>query len=127
MNNSRKAIGQRGEALAATYLQRKGYGIIATNWRAAMGEVDLIAVDHTTLVFVEVRTRRAQVAGLAAESVTPAKQRKLALLADAYLQELEVTGTPWNGPWRIDVIAIQVNGARARVQHIVSAVETLGE
>lgn len=121
----RRATGQRGEALAARYVQGKGYGIIATNWRGAGGELDLIATDGATLVFIEVRTRRAQVDGLAAESVTRAKQRKLAMLAELYLQELDARGTPWPGPYRIDVVAIQVRGARAQVRHIVSAVEAV--
>lgn len=121
--DGRRTLGQRGEALAAAYLARKGYGIIGTNWRTAAGEIDLIMRDAATLVFVEVRTRRSTIAGSAAESVTPAKQRRLALLADRYLHELDAAGTPWPGPWRIDVVAIQVQGERARVRHLVAAVE----
>lgn len=124
MNDQRRTIGQQGEALAATYLQRKGYGIIAANWRCAAGEIDVIAADGPTLVFVEVRTRRSAVHGLAEESVTPAKQRRLAGLAQAYLQALEDARTPWNGPWRIDVVAIRIMPDQsARIHHLQHAVE----
>lgn len=124
---NRRDTGQRGEAIAAAYLQRKGYGIIAANWRCAYGELDLIMRDGAELVFVEVRTRRSTIDGLAQESVTAAKQRRLAGLADAYLQHLDEAQTPWDGPWRIDVVAVQLVGDHARVQHIQSAVEAIEE
>lgn len=124
MTVERRTTGRQGEMLAAAHLERKGYGIIAKNWRCAAGEIDLIAVDGSTLVFVEVRTRRSTIRGLAEESVSPAKQRRLALLADAYLQQIAEAGRPWPGPWRIDVVALQIVGAtqQARVRHVQHAV-----
>lgn len=126
-DNNRRSTGQRGEALAAAYLERNGYGIIARNWRCPSGELDLVAVDGSTLVFVEVRTRRSGQRGLAEESVTPSKQRRLIALAAAYLQQLDDEGTPWPGPWRIDVVAIQAqpDGATARLRHLHHAVEAI--
>lgn len=124
---NRRDTGQRGEAIAARYLERKGYGIIAANWRCAHGEIDLIMRDGDELVFVEVRTRRSAVNGLAQESVTPSKQRRLALLADAYLHELDEAHMPWHGGWRIDVVAVQFIGEHARVQHLQHAVEATQE
>jgi putative endonuclease len=124
MNDQRRKIGQHGEAIARVYLERKGYGIIAANWRCAAGEIDLVASDDSALVFVEVRTRRSSTRGLAEESVTPAKQRRLATLAQLYMQQLEDSGTPWSGPWRIDVVALQLDAhGRARVQHLQNVVE----
>lgn len=120
----RRATGQQGEALAQAYLARRGYEVIAANWRCGEGELDLIMQNGDTLVFVEVRTRRSTLRGLAEESVTPAKQRRLATLAHAYLQQLAEQGTPWHGPWRIDVLALQLNGSgTARVHHLQNVIE----
>lgn len=121
----RRQLGRRGEALAAAYLRRSGYAIIAANWRCARGELDLVASHlDTTLVFVEVRTRRSTLAGTAAESVTRAKQRRLAQLARSYLADAEASGHAWSGPWRIDVVAVELplRGA-AKLVHLVSAIE----
>lgn len=127
MGDQRRTLGRHGEALAAAFLQRKGYGIIATNWRCAAGELDLIASDGPVLVFVEVRTRRSMARGLAEESVTPSKQRRLAQLALHYLQHLETAQTPWPGPWRIDVVAIQITpgSESAHIRHLEHAVEDI--
>ena len=86
MSDGRKTTGSRGELLAAGYLRRQGYTILRTNWRCRRGEIDIIARDGATLVFVEVRTRRSTNLGSPEESVTPAKQRRLAELAQTYLQ-----------------------------------------
>lgn len=120
----RRTNGQQGEAIARAYLERRGYGIIAANWRCAQGELDLIAEHDATLVFVEVRTRRSNVRGLAEESITLVKQRRLATLALAYMQQLEEAGTPWLGAWRIDVVALQMDvDGHARVRHLQNVVE----
>lgn len=129
MRDARRTTGQRGEALAAAYLQRQGYGIIATNWRCAAGEIDIVAIDRQELVFVEVRARRGDRLGSAAESVTAAKQRRLVALAESYLHQLEQERRPWDGPYRIDVIAIQLEttAGAARLHHLRHAVEALEE
>ncbi len=126
MPDQRRSTGQQGEAIAQAYLQRRGYGIIAANWRCDQGELDLIAQHDATLVFVEVRTRRSGVRGLAEESVTPTKQRRLATLAYAYLQHLDEQGTPWLGAWRVDVLALQLDASNnARVRHLQNVVEDI--
>ena len=66
----RRSLGQRGEALAADYLRRMGYQVLATNFRCQWGEVDIVAMDGSTLVFVEVRTRRGASFGTPQESLT---------------------------------------------------------
>ncbi|WP_026369375.1 YraN family protein [Kallotenue papyrolyticum] len=122
--HDRRVTGQRAETLAALHLQRQGYGIIARNWRCAQGEIDIIATDGATLVFVEVRARRSTRQGTPEESITPAKQRRLIELAAAYLQTLEEQGQPWIGPWRIDVIAVRLAAdGSAAVRHLSHAVE----
>jgi len=121
----RKALGRQGEDLAAAYLTQQGYEIITRNWRTRSGELDIVARDGDWLVFVEVRARRigkgaaAPTLGSPEESVTPRKQLQLVALADAYLFEL-----PWGGPWRIDVIALELrpDGSVARLNHLRDAV-----
>lgn len=126
MIDHRKTTGALGEAVAADYLRQKGYTIATTNWRCRRGEIDIIARDGATLVFVEVRTRSSARLGSAEESVTPAKQRRLAELAETYLLFQEAAGQPWHGPWRIDVVALEVNantGAPRKLNHLINAVE----
>lgn len=124
MADQRRTTGRQGELLAAEYLRQRGYGIIAANWRCRLGELDLVAHDGVTLVFVEVRTRRSAVVGLAEESVTPAKRRRLIALAMTYLQDLEAEARPWPGPWRIDVVAIRIDHrGRSHINHLQHAVE----
>ena len=115
--DERRALGRRGEALAADYLTARGCTLLATNWRPAgsglRGEIDLVVQDGPALVFVEVRTRRGALPGRAEESVTPAKQARLIALAEAYLQ---VAALPADGTdWRIDVVAVWVRPGGAPV------------
>lgn len=116
--DQRKQIGRQGEDIAATFLTNKGYHLIARNWRCPSGELDLIATDGDTLVFVEVRSRSGSRFGLAEESITPAKQARLITLAQTYLQET-ATLTP---RWRIDVIAVQMGPGLPQINHIENAV-----
>jgi putative endonuclease len=121
----RVPLGRRGEEIAAAYLARRGYKLVARNWRTPGGELDIVARDGAWLVFVEVRTRTAPrdgdapAAGSPEASVTPAKQARLAALAEAYLFE-----HPWNGPVRIDVVALELrpSGEVARLNHLRDAV-----
>jgi putative endonuclease len=121
------ALGRAGEDAAVAYLEAAGYTVIARNWRLPPrgGELDIVARHGAWLVFVEVRSRRAStdgagpIAGTPEESVTPAKQARLAKLAAAYLYQ-----HPWAGPARIDVIALELaaDGAVARLNHLRDAV-----
>jgi putative endonuclease len=118
-------LGKQGEDAAALYLERQGYALLARNWRTRSGELDIVARDGEWLVFVEVRTRRigrhvaAPTLGAPEESVTPRKQLQLIAMADAYLFEM-----PWDGPWRIDVLALELypDGTVARLNHLADAV-----
>jgi putative endonuclease len=80
--------GARAEALAAEYLVRRGLTIVARNFRTRFGEIDLIARDGRTLVFVEVRMRRTMSHGGAAESITAQKRARLVAAANGYLAML---------------------------------------
>ena len=120
MSDRRRDLGAAGERLAARYLTIAGYRILARNWRfGSAGELDLVAQDGDCLVAVEVRTRRGQAFGTPEESVRPAKQSRLAMLAEAYAAQ-----SGWDGPLRIDVIAIHLapDGRLLRINHLRDAV-----
>ena len=84
----RAAAGAHAEALAAEFLAARGLTIVARNFRTRHGEIDLIAHDGATLVFVEVRRRSSAAFGGAAASITAAKQARWSLAARAYLARL---------------------------------------
>ncbi|HUB75799.1 MAG TPA: YraN family protein, partial [Solirubrobacteraceae bacterium] len=87
----RRALGRRGERLAAAHLQRLGFAILARNVRTRHGEIDLIACDGETLTFVEVKTRRSHRRRISAEPplawLRPHQRARLRRLAAAWLGE----------------------------------------
>ena len=103
MRMERQALGRWGENLAADFLIRKGYEIIVRNTRTTYGEIDIIAQNRETLVFVEVKTRATDTYGPPEASVTPKKREHLIASAQAYLQ---ASPDPVKN-WRIDVISIR--------------------
>src|SRR5688500_2248129 len=109
MTVARQELGKSGESLAASELTARGYAIIARRYRTRYGEIDIIARDDETMVFVEVRRRGAHDCGTAAESVTPAKQRRVVRMAVDYLARNDLYD---KCAVRFDVIAIddQPNG-----------------
>ena len=112
--DNRRQVGEGGEQRAADYLKGLGYKIVQRNWRHTSGELDIVATSGKELVFVEVRTLTSRNLLFPEESVGPAKQRKLARLATAYVQHAK-----YEGDWRIDVIAIDRDGLR-HIQNAVS-------
>jgi putative endonuclease len=117
-------LGRRGERAAARYLKRRGYKILARGDRLAPGELDLVALDRDTVVFVEVKTRRSADDGHPAEAVTPAKQRQLTRLAVTFLKRhglLEHRA-------RFDVIAVTwPEGRRPKIEHFPNAFDAVGQ
>ena len=103
MTEARQNLGKSGEDLAATELVSRGYAIVDRRYRTTHGEIDIIARDGETLVFVEVRRRSSGEFGTAAESVTPAKQRRVIRMAVAYLS---LQGLYDRCPVRFDVVGI---------------------
>lgn len=95
--------GRAAEELAAKHLAAQGLHILTRNYRVAGGEIDLIARHGVELVFVEVRSRRSAAFGSAAESVTPAKRRRILLAAQHYLMGLGQRVPP---PCRFDIVSI---------------------
>ena len=117
-------LGQRGEAVAAKYLRRRGYKIVAHGSRGALGELDLVAVAGRTIVFVEVKTRRSQDAGHPAEAVDDDKQRRLTRLAVGYLRRHGLL----EYPARFDVIAVTWPAGRGKpvIEHFQHAFNAVG-
>lgn len=99
--NPRADAGARAEALAAAFLESQGLAIVARNVRSRFGEIDLVAKDRDTLVFVEVRLRRSNRFGGAAASITAAKRARLIAAAHTYLATL--ARTP---PCRVDAVLL---------------------
>jgi len=111
MSGRLQALGRWGEMQAADYLAANGYAILARNVRTHYGEIDLIANqdgpgDPTSLVFVEVKTRRSAAYGLPEEGVNRRKWEHLCASIQAYLLDRP----DWQGEWRLDVIAVTVKG-----------------
>lgn len=104
------ASGARAEAIAADYLARQGLVIVARNFRTRHGEIDVIARDGDTLVFVEVRLRTRRDFGGASASLTPAKQKRLVAASLAYL-----AGLGREPPCRFDAVLLdQLDPARVQ-------------
>src|SRR5215469_15770158 len=99
-----KQFGATGEQLAADWLVRHGYRLLARNWRSPLGELDIVCEQGEELVFVEVKARHGIRLGAPEEAVTPAKQRRLIRAAQSYLMAHHQE----QRPFRIDVIAIDV-------------------
>jgi putative endonuclease len=121
MKGARKRLGNAGEEIAARELVRRGYVVRERNWRCPEGELDLVAEQGETLVFVEVRTRRGDRFGTPEESITLAKRAHLVAAAQAYLEAHSMQDCDW----RIDVVAIEMSaqGQLLRVDVIENAIE----
>jgi putative endonuclease len=109
--------GRRGEDLAAQLLQAKGYEIVARNFRAGRGEIDLIAKKEGLLVFVEVKTRTNLRFGMPEAAVSPRKAALITQAADEYLFAAD-----WHGNLRFDVVAVVLRpGQEPQVTHFEDA------
>jgi putative endonuclease len=117
-------LGRRGENAAARFLRRLGYVIVARGARDAIGEIDLVAVDRRTVVFVEVKTRATHDAGHPAEAVDEDKQRRLTRLALSYLKRHDLLECKT----RFDVIAVTWpdGDKRPTIEHYKDAFEAVG-
>lgn len=114
-----KFLGSEGESIAVQFLKKQGYAIIAHNYRTRIGEIDIIAKDGDTFVFVEVKTRSNESFGAPYEAVNTAKRQKMKKVASLYLQKQKK-----EFPARFDVISItcRQNGQKA-IRHIKDAFE----
>lgn len=120
-----KSLGDRGEDAAAKFLKRQGFRILARGLDSRLGELDIIAVDGRTIVFVEVKTRSSLDAGHPAEAIDDRKQRRMTQAALGYLKAHGLL----NHTARFDVVAITwpANALRpARIEHFKNVFEAAG-
>jgi putative endonuclease len=113
-----RGVGQEWEDAAARHLRREGYRILARNYRTSAGEIDFVAEEGVTLCFIEVKARRSDTFGSAAEAVTPEKQRRIWNAAQVYLRKARV-----NPVCRFDVVAVDASGVSARIDLLRGAFE----
>jgi putative endonuclease len=117
MSRSQK-LGRSGEDASLEFLRKKNYEILHRGFRFHRAEIDIIARDGETLVFIEVKTRRRWEHGLPEESVTPAKQRQIRRVAEAYLA---LNSLP-DVPCRFDILSLYFRETRGyEVHHILDA------
>ena len=112
MSRARVILGKTGEDLACAELERRGYAIIARRYRRRGGEIDIIAQDGETIVFVEVKAREGHAFGEAAEAVTLFKRRRLTQLAVDYMARHRLS----NRPCRFDVVSIHFDSGRPEIE-----------
>jgi len=118
MVNDRQQFGSRGEQLARQHLTAKGYTVVCSNYRCPLGEIDLIADDGRSLVFIEVKTRHSLRFGPPCAAVTRKKQQQIARVAQYYIN---VHGLEKQAA-RFDVVGILLDdNALPKIDHIVDA------
>jgi putative endonuclease len=117
MLNRQQRFGKKSERLAADYLKRKGYQILETNYRSKVGEIDIIAREKGTIVFVEVKARSSNRFGSPKGAVTPAKQRKISMAALDYLKR---SGQA-DASARFDVVAIDTAAGKTEIEVVKNA------
>lgn len=120
--NRSKPLGARGEDVATRHLKRLGYKVVARGESSLSGELDIIAVDRRTVVFVEVKTRRSADKGHPSDAVDHAKQKRLTALALQYLHRHDLL----DYESRFDVIAITwpLAAKRPQVEHLKHAFQS---
>lgn len=111
-------LGEKGEELAVKFLKKKGYKIIQQNYKTPMGEIDIIAKDKDTLVFVEVKTRESIEFGYPFEAVNNLKRRKIAKVALSYIRKIKEIP-----PCRFDVLGICYKDGKPDFELIKDAFE----
>lgn len=119
MTKERLELGKLGEKLALKEIKRLGYKKIVPNYRCPLGEVDLIAMDGDTLVFLEIKTRKARSIDYAKEAVNARKRRQLSKVALAYMKSNDCC----DAKARFDVVAISLGDIKPEVQVIKNAFE----
>ncbi|MBC2743888.1 MAG: YraN family protein [Desulfosarcina sp.] len=117
MLNRQQQFGKKSERLAVECLSRMGYRIIETNYRSKLGEIDIIAMEKGTIVFVEVKARASSRFGNPKGAVTPAKQRKISMAALDYLKRSGQTGASA----RFDVVAIDTASGKTDIEVVKNA------
>ena len=119
MTTKYQQFGEKGESIAVNCLKKQGYRIIELNYRTKLGEIDIIAKQGKTLVFIEVKTRKSSRFGRPELAVTPKKQRKISMVALYYLKSTKQS----NAKARFDVVAINSTEDGPNIKIIKNAFE----
>jgi putative endonuclease len=119
MSFTRMRTGKRGEELAAAHLAEAGYRIVERNYRCIFGEIDIVAEEGETLVFVEVKSRRTEAYGDPQLAVGHEKQKKISRIAMNYLSEKRLR----HRQARFDVVAVKLRPTGSRIELIRNAFE----
>ena len=118
-------IGRAGEAAARAFVtQELGYKIAETNFRTREGEIDIVAIDNGTWVFIEVKTRSNRGFGSGVEQISTRKAQRLQVTSQRYLAENGLD----DAEWRIDLLSVEMSrsGRVGNIEHIPSAIEDQG-
>jgi putative endonuclease len=118
MEDTKKALGSKGEDLAVRFLKKKGFTVIERNFHCPAGEIDLVAREGDTLVFVEIKARSSSEYGLPQDAVDRFKQKKIIQAARVYLAEHRLNEEI---PARFDVVAIHVRPSGHTIELIKDA------
>lgn len=119
MRNKHQKFGAQSEDLAVWYLKKNGYKILEQNYRTRLGEIDIIAKEKKTIVFVEVKSRRSIRYGSPKWSVTHQKQRKISMVALQYLKKTRQI----DAAARFDVVAVISNRDEPQIEVVKNAFE----
>ena len=119
MSHNSKMLGIFGEDLASDYLEKSGFKILERNYRCPLGVIDIVAKEHKTLVFVEVKTRKSDRHGSPLEAIGVQKQKQVLRAVKYYLKEKRFN----HGPLRIDVVGVLTGGSSddTQINHIRKA------
>ena len=122
--SSKKSLGDRGEVAAARYLKRSGFRILERSHDSPLGEIDIIAVDSRTVVFVEVKTRTSADSGRPTDAIDANKQRRMTQAALAYLKSHRLL----ENAARFDVVAVTwpANEKCPQIEHFPNAFAPIG-
>ena len=119
MTHRRQALGRTGEELAVGRLRALGYRVLERNYRCPLGEIDLVAEEAGSLVFVEIKTRIGGSTGEAKAAVDQRKQKRITRVARHYLKDRRRTGARA----RFDVVAVSLEGRQQRIEVVRNAFE----
>jgi len=122
MGNARTRLGEIGEDLAVRELERLGYAVLARRYRRRTGEIDIVASDGPTIVFVEVKAREGSAFGTASEAVTARKRLRMVNTAREFLARQRMVDVPC----RFDVVAVELIDEQPRIEVLRNAFDATG-
>lgn len=115
----RKRFGNKSEKAAVKYLRKAGYKILETNYRSKFGEIDIIAMDKKSIVFIEVKARKSETFGTPLEAVNSKKQKRISMVALNYLKQKDKISCKA----RFDVVGIKITKNNSEIKLIKNAFE----